>query len=291
MSDSLRLGLMHVNSKDRMVLNSLLELIGARGGQSWSLAGGTDAQAVMVDVDSPEGRQIWPELDQNDMPRIALTRRRDFSASLVLTKPIRSQPLVRVLEDVLDALENPINTADWPVIEFDPRDGLPLAECLRRRVWDGPVLLGGGDLAELSIDPGAGAWYFGASDRELIMLIRRSYVAEDGHLLSSPGLLDHTYGLEPRKLSDLKWRTGIALSSRALHPELVGPVEFMLPQIPLQALSDTAFSRQARILTRQRLGVDQLVDASQAEPGDVVAFLNACHICGYLVVMRSEALR
>lgn len=291
MSDSLRLGLMHVNSKDQMVLNSLLELIGSRGGQSWSLAAGHEADAVVVDVDSAEGGQIWPELDHGDTPRIALTRRRDFSANLVLTKPIRSQPLVRVLEDALDAMENPIDTEDWPVIEFEPRDGLPLAECLRRRIWGGPVLLGGGDLAELCIDPGAGAWYFGASDRELVMLIRRSYMAQDGHLLSSSELPEHTHGLEPRKLSDLKWRTGVALSSRALHPELAGPVEFMLPQIPFQALSDTAFSRQARILTRQRLGVDALVEASQADLGDVVAFLNACHVCGYLVLTRPEALR
>ncbi|MFU8877540.1 MAG: hypothetical protein ACNA7E_05310, partial [Wenzhouxiangellaceae bacterium] len=269
MSESLRLARIHLDPKDLKVLGSLLELAGGRNGISWELVDGRQADAFLIDVDNPKGQQAWRELESGTAPVIALTGQRDFHAWLVLRKPLRSQVVFRTLERVVTELENPVDVDNWPSLEFGDSGALPLAEHLRRQTWEQPVLISGDDVSDLIIDPGAGVWYFSGSDPELTRLLRRQFMSEDGRVLSSADLLQNTNGLEQRNLAALKWRAGLALSSRALHPDLAGSVEFMMPQVPMQALSDTSFSRQARALVQQSLSVRGLIEASQVEPGDV----------------------
>jgi len=100
--------------------------------------------------------------------------------------------------------------------------------------------------------------------------------------------MQHTEGLEQQNLANLKWRAGLALSSGALHPDLAGEIRFMLPQVPLQALSDTAYSRQARILIRKPVDADELAESATADRSDVAEFLNACYTCGFLLLDSSS---
>jgi hypothetical protein len=139
----------------------------------------------------------------------------------------------------------------------------------------------------LVIDPGAGVWYYGGSDREMSELLATRLRRSNVNSVSSHQLVDLTGRLEQQNLSNLKWRAGLGLSDGGLHPDLAGPVRFMLPQVPLQALSDTAYSRQARILIKQPL-LDELASASGADRGDVAQFLNACHTCGFLLLDRRD---
>ena len=286
MSESFRLSTASVSSKDLRVLKSLLGLSEARSDQRWEIdPEGEGGDAVLVDVDNPDGAAIWPELEQQARPAVALSKRRDFPARLVLRKPIRSQQLMRLLRELVEAAQRPRREDEWPVIGFgDDGSPLPLAEHLRRHNWDQPVMIGGDYLPELVIDPGAGIWYSGASDRELAHLLRRRFALDDARPLSSHELVEHTEGLEQQNLTNLKWRAGLALSNGALHPDLVGDIRFMLPQVPLQALSDTAYSRQARVLIRKPVGVRELAEASNADRSDVIEFLNACHTCGFLLL-------
>jgi len=285
MVEALRLTTQFVSPKDLKVLRSLLGLSGAAAGADWQVAEGEDGDVLLVDVDHPDGAAAWPELSRGGRTAVALSRRRQFAARLVLHKPIRSQPLLRVLKDALEAAENPDRDEGWPMLVFGDDDSeLPLAEHLRRHHWDQPVLIGGDFLPELVIDPGSGVWYSSASDRELARLLRRHFRRAEARRLSSTELVSHINGLEQQNLANLKWRAGLALSSGALHPDLGGDVRFMLPQVPLQALSDTAYSRQARVLIREPVTADDLVDQSSADRGDVAEFLNACHSCGFLLL-------
>lgn len=287
MADVHRLTTRFLSAKDLKVLRSLLALSSATGSH-WELTEDDEGDALLVDVDHPDGAAAWPELVLQQPGVIALTRRRQFAARLLCPKPIRPQLLLRLLDEALELAENPPNDDEWPVLVFGEGDvDLPLAEHLRRHHWDQPVLIGGDYQSELVIDPGAGVWYSSASDRELAQLLRRKLRRSEARALSSVELLHHTNGLEQQSLTHLKWRAGLALSSGALHPDLAGDARFMLPQVPLQALSDTAYSRQARILIREPLTAKELLARSLAERSDVAEFLNACYTCGFLLVDRS----
>lgn len=271
-------------------MRSLLGLSGGKSDQNWEIdVDRDDGDAVLVDVDHPDGASMWPEVSQQQQrPAVALTRRRDFPARLVLNKPIRSQQLMRLLADLSTAPTVSNVEDEWPILAFGDDDAeLPLAEHLRRHSWDQPVMIGGDYLPELVIDPGSGVWYSSASDRELARLLRRNFSRAEARALASHELVEHTQGLEQQNLANLKWRAGLALSSGALHPDLAGNIRFMLPQVPLQALSDTAYSRQARILIRKPLDAGELAESSNSDRGDVAEFLNACYTCGFLLLDSS----
>jgi len=293
MTEPYRLSTQFVSPKDLRVLRSLLSLSGATGAQ-WEVLGEGDdsagSDALLVDVDHPDGATAWPDLSSDGSAAIALTRRRQFAAQFLLQKPIRAQQLLRLLEQALKTSENPDPEDGWPILVFgvDEDAELPLAEHLRGHSWDQPVLIGGDYLPELVLDPGAGVWYSSASDRELAHLLRRKIRRGDARRISSADMVEHINGLEQQNLANLKWRAGLALSSGALHPDLAGEVRFMLPQVPLQALSDTAYSRQARILIREPLTAEELLQHALAERSDVAEFLNACHSCGFLLIDRSQ---
>ena len=287
---SLRLNTLNVSSKDLKVLRSLLGLSGGKSDHSWEIdVDRDDGDAVLVDVDNPDGAAVWPEVSQQSRPAAALTRRRDFAARLVLNKPIRSQQLLRLLAEFSTASDDPQIEERWPVLAFgDDEAELPLAEHLRRHNWEQPVMIGGDYLPELVIDPGSGVWYSSASDRELARLLRRNFSRSEARSLASRELVEHTEGLEQQNLANLKWRAGLALSSGALHPDLAGSIRFMLPQVPLQALSDTAYSRQARVLIRKPVDADELVESAKSDRNDVAEFLNACYTCGFLLLDSSS---
>lgn len=288
-----RLATLHVSPKDLKVLHSLLNLTGSRSRSEWVIGSDRDedGDAVLIDVDDPQGAAAWPELEDRPRPAVALSRDRGFPARHLLHKPIRSQQLQQLLGDLAASGDMPDGAAGWPALVFEQGDdpALPLAEHLRRRSWDQPVLLTEGNDAWLVIDSGAGVWYSNASDREFDELFRRRLRRDEVRPLSSTELIDHTNGLEQQRLANLKWRAGLALSGRALHPDLVGDVRFMLPQVPLQALSDTAYSRQARALLERPKDAAELAESSRADVHDVAAFLNACHVCGFLVLGRETA--
>jgi hypothetical protein len=289
MAQTLRLSALHVSSKDLKVLRSLLGLSGEQAGRTWIVdEERDDGDALLVDVDNPDGAALWPELNQQSLPVVALSKRRDFPARMRLGKPIRSQQLIRLLAELAEPRPPEPATETWPVLAFGGDDDeLPLAEHLRRHNWDQPVMIGGDYLPELVIDPGAGVWFSSASDRELSRLLRRHFSRADARVLGSRELVEHSSGLEQQSLANLKWRAGLALSNGALHPDLAGDVRFMLPQVPLQALSDTAYSRQARILIRQPTTAEELKEAGNADKNDVAEFLNACHTCGFLLLDRA----
>ena len=285
---------LHLSTKDMNVLRSLMKLAAGKTQREWKVNGsetlnGSHVDVVLVDVDQPDGAALWPEVSQQHHTAVALSRRRDFPARFVLHKPIRSQQLISLLADLSVASESDRKENEWTVMAFaDGDEELPLAEHLRRHHWDQPVLIGGDYLPELIIDSGAGAWFTSATDRELARLLRRNFSRDEARSLSSSALVEHINGLEQQNLTNLKWRAGLALSAGALHPDLAGNVTFMLPQVPHQALSDTAYSRQARTLIRQPMTIDELQAQSEAARNDVAEFLNACYVCGFLLLDRSN---
>lgn len=292
MAELLRLRVVGIGDKDLRVLRSLLSLAPEGSIPRCQVDHDLDeaeADGVLVDVDSAPGRAYWESRPTQGLPVVALTRRRDYPALLQLNKPLRSSQVLQMIGWLNDPDSMPKAPEEWPVMSLGNDDEpLPLGEHLRRHNWDQPVQIMVGAAPGLIIDPGSGVWYYGGSDREMSELLATRMRRSNVNGVSSHQLVELTGRLEQQNLSNLKWRAGLGLSDGALHPDLAGTVRFMLPQVPLQALSDTAYSRQARILIKQPLLADELVSASGADRDDVAQFLNACHTCGFLLLDRRD---
>jgi hypothetical protein len=81
MSDQPTLSALHVGPKDLMVMRSLLNLAGGRdSGQAWRISEQPGGDVTLVDIDSPEGEDVWKNMTQRGQAVIALTRRKEFPA-------------------------------------------------------------------------------------------------------------------------------------------------------------------------------------------------------------------
>ncbi len=306
MPETLTLSTFHVGPKDLMVMRSLLNLAGGRdSGRSWQISDGSDGDVKLVDVDQDEGEDIWKQLTQEGQAVIALSKRKDFPASHLLHKPLRSRAFLKVLTDLAEggsgvdvsagvdeeapsAPDEPAEANVWQAIDVDERaETFTLAEHLRRQSWSKPVVITHPGWPLILIDPGSGAWFFDGSISELSPpMFAEPMPVKAGVPISSADLVDRVSGHRQRPLSELKWFAGLAQSRGRLHPDLLGEVEFMLTQVPAEAMKNEQLHRLARILIRGPISLEDLRSESDQPPENVMAFLNACYTSGKLLVNR-----
>lgn len=296
MPKSLTLSVLESGAKEVMVMRSLLNLAGSGEGQpGWQVVTEPGGDVTVIDVDSDAGSQRWQEMTDAGESTIALTRKRDFDAEFRLSKPLRSRQFLDLLEDLrqrsTEAVE-PVEEPERPVTPVwqaweqrkDP-DIATLAEHLRRKTWSVAVELSHAGWPRLLIDPGSGAWYYDGSISDMTpAMFAEVLPATAGVPVSSEELARRAGTMERRSLSELKWFAGLAQSRGRLHPDLVDEVEFMLTQVPPQALDNEHFQRLAKILIRQPVTLDELYSESGEAPATVVSFLNACYTAGRLLL-------
>ena len=303
MSDTMILSALKVGPKDLMVMRSLLNLAGGRGsGQSWEISEEVGGDVTLVDVDTEEGREAWEGLNQLGEPVIALTRNKGSDARYALTKPLRSRDFLTLLtklasgefsaeEEIENEVQSPaVVESIWQAMDVsEKQDQCTLAEHLRRQTWKKPVVLTHPGWPMLLIDPGSGAWFFDGSISELTPpMFAESMPASAGQPVSSADLVDRVQGHKQRSLSELKWFAGLAQSRGKLHPDLMGEIEFMLTQVPGEAMRNEQLQRLAQILIRGPQNIEGLLEQSGQPPENVTAFLNACYTSGKLLVNRTS---
>ncbi|MCC5866164.1 MAG: hypothetical protein JJU31_13655 [Wenzhouxiangella sp.] len=302
MAADLTLSALNVGPKDLMVMRSLLNLAGGRdGSESWQILEQLGGDVAIVDVDSEDGEARLEELNQLSPLVIALTRRKDFSGRFVLHKPLRSREFLNLLTrlasgDIGSAPEaeaepekaEPVDLqSDWPAMDEFQNGNYTLAEHLRRQTWKKPVVITHPGWPLVLIDPGSGAWFFDGSITDLSPpMFALSMPATAGVQVSSAELVDRVQGHRQRPLSELKWFSGLAQARGRLHPDLVGEVQFMLTQVPAEAMKNEQLHRLAQILIRGPIGIDELRDESGQAPETIMAFLNASYTSGKLLVNR-----
>ncbi len=303
MSDRMILSALKVGPKDLMVMRSLLNLAGGRGaGQTWEVSEQVGGDVTLVDIDSDEGRETWKSLNELGQAVIALTRNKDESVRFRLSKPLRSREFLDLLNKLasgdfsVEDEERFENSAPakvesiWQAMEVKERQGhFTLAEHLRRQTWKKPVVITHPGWPLLLIDPGSGAWFFDGSISELTPpMFAETLPATAGQSVSSADLVDRVQGHKQRSLSELKWFAGLAQSRGKLHPDLMGDVEFMLTQVPGEAMRNEQLHRLAQILIRGPQSIEALLEKSGQPPENVSAFLNACYTSGKLLVNRNS---
>jgi hypothetical protein len=304
MSDHLTLSALKVGPKDMMVMRSLLNLAGGRDtGQTWSIAEEEGGDVTVVDVDSDEGAQTLRQMTERGYLTIALSRHKDFQARFLLGKPLRSREFLKMLRTLasgdFEPEEPTSQVADgqafvdsiWETLEVDQKkDGhFTLAEHLRRQTWRKPVVITHPGWPLLLLDPGSGAWFFDGSISELTPpMFAELMPVSAGTPVSSADLVERVQGHRQRPLSELKWFAGLAQSRGKLHPDLAGELEFMLTQVPSEAMQNEQLHRLAQILIRGPINLEDLRRESGQAPENVTAFLNACFTSGKLLVNRTS---
>jgi len=305
--EPLVLSVRHADRKDRMVMRSLINLISGRGdGVVWELSEELGGDVTIVDVDSSAGEQEWRSLLPQTGALIAMTRRAHFEAPTLLGKPLRSREfrelLARVAQGDMPAIdpgriasaaepgeESPVSGADTEEsASRSSEPGLTLADHLRGQTWGGPVALDCDGWPVLLIDPWSGSWFYDGSIGDLDPnSFARAMPASAGVSLSNTELVQRIEGHRQRPLSELKWYAGLAQLPGRLHPDLHGDAQFMLMQVPPEAMKNELLHELARITLRGPISFRRLLEESEQPEANVAAFLNACYCSGKLLVNRS----
>lgn len=305
--DPLVLSVLHAGRKDRMVMRSLINLIsGSSDAVAWELSEDSGGDVTIVDVDSSAGEQEWRALLPHTGALIAMTRRADFEAPVLLAKPLRSREfrdlLARFAAGEMPAVEagritsaqesEPLKADSAAASEGDASSaverGMTLADHLRGQSWEGPVALTYEGWPVLLIDSWSGSWFYDGSIGDLDpKSFAQQIPASAGVSLSNTELVQRIEGYRQRPLSELKWYAGLAQSPGRLHPDLHGDTQFMLMQVPPEAMKNELLHELARIALRGPISFQRLLEESEQPEANVSAFLNACYCSGKLLVNRS----
>jgi hypothetical protein len=291
------LSLAAVGADEERYLRSLLALLKTYLEPQWCLATrlGDLPDAVLVDMDGPEGRQVWENVHFGGIPRIALSRDQVLGAEWTLLKPIKtggSHSVTEVLSQVATKLQ-----IDDPARAAPGGKAATFAEMVRRahhgsHPFPADVVLQNGSV--LIIDSEKQIYYSSRTTDELIALLRsrrrlQGKVAPVSDTAKAPARLAR-WGIKPRPLEELLWLTGLVAGAG----ESLGGWNAKDP-VRLTRWPDFAklpyrqvHLKMAAMLTKQGALASAVAEACEVAAGDVADFLNACAEIG---VLESKAVR
>ena len=283
------LSLANVGADEERYLRSLLALLKSYLEPQWCLATrlGDLPDAVLVDMDGPEGRQVWENVDFGDIPRIALSRDQVLGAEWTLLKPIRTGGPHSVTE-ILQAVAGKLQISD-PARDSPERRKHTFAALVRKayhKTYPADVVLPTGSV--LVVDSANQLFYSSRTTDELIALLRNRRRL-DGRVIPvvKPAKLPTRlarWGIQPRALEQLLWLTGLVTGAG----ESLGGWD---PSEPVRLTRWPDFAslpyrqchlQMAAMLTAREARVGAVAEACGAAPGDAADFLNACAEIGIL---------
>lgn len=304
-------------------MRSLINLSLGRGGEyQWTVIEQPGGDLTLIDVDDDAGQTLAASMGGNSGRLIAFTRDRATAFPVRLGKPLRSREFLSLLEKLADGQDLPApdpvvdeavdidadepvqesvppvveaaendeneNEPEWPTFDQEPGAGYrTLAEHLRLNAWRKPGVLTQAGWPLLVIDPGSGAWFFDGTITDLKPQQFAEPIPDSAVVpISNDELVERIQGHRQRPLSELKWFAGLAQSRGQLHPDLAGEVEFMLTQVPAEAMKSEALHALARLLIRGPMTADSLLEESGHTREDISAFLNACYTSNKLLLNR-----
>jgi len=291
------LSLAAVGADEERYLRSLLALLKTYLEPQWCLAArlGDLPDAVLVDMDGPEGKQVWENVHFGGIPRIALSRDQVLGAEWTLLKPIKTGGQHSVTE-VLSQVASKLQIAA-PAVDAASGKTATFAQLVHRahrnsHPHPADVVLQNGSV--LIIDSEKQSYYSSRTTDELIALLRsrrrlHGKVVAVSDTAKLPGRLAR-WGIKPRPLEELLWLTGLVEGAG----ESLGAWNTSAP-VRLTRWPDfaklpyrQAHLKMAAMLTKQGALASAVAEACEAAPGDVADFLNACAEIG---VLESKAVR
>jgi len=243
--------------------------------------------AVLIDMDSEEGRHVWESVDFGGTPRIALSRDRVLAAEWTLVKPVRpggAHSLTEVLQAVAGKVE-----LSTPARSEPSSNWISFASLVRKareKPYAADIVLATGSV--LVMDSAAQVFYSSRTTEELVALLRNrrrldGKVVAVAEAKKIAGRLAR-WGIVPRPLEELLWLTGLVTGAG----ESLGGWDPREP-VRLRKWPDFAtlpyrqcHTKMAAILTVRATLVGALAAECEVATGDAADFLNACAEIGIL---------
>jgi hypothetical protein len=283
------LALAAVGADEERYLRSLLALLKTYLEPQWCLAArlGDLPDAMLVDMDSPEGRQVWENVHFGGIPRIALSRDQVLGTEWTLLKPIKTGGPHSVTE-VLSTVAGKLQISD-PAQALQAEKTVTFAQLVRRAyrmsgLFD--VTLQNGSVVIL--DPENQLYYSSRTTDELIALLRsrrrlngKVRSVSDTHKVAARLA---RWGIKPRPLEELLWLTGLVSGAGESISgwKLNEPVRLSrwpdFAKLPYRQVH----LKMAALLTKEGALPGAVAEACEVAPGDVADFLNACAEIGIL---------
>ena len=281
--------LVNVGSDEERYLRSVLALLKTYLEPSWCIATrlGDLPDAVLVDMDSKEGLQVWESVDFGGTPRIAFSRDQVLAAEWTLLKPIRPggpHSLTEVLTAVAGKLQLSAPAPAVPTSKWRPFASLVHKAC--QQPFPADVVLATG--SALVVDPTGKVFYSSRTTDELVALLRNRRRI-DGKVVTVPDARKFAvrlarWGIVPRPLEELRWLLGLVAGAG----ESLGAWD---PHEAVRLRQWPDFSKlpyrqshlkMAAMLTADAALAGALAGACEVAVGDAADFLNACAEIGIL---------
>jgi hypothetical protein len=283
------LSLVSVGTDEERYLRSVLALLKTYLEPQWCIAArlGDLPDAVLVNMDSEEGRQVWENVDFRGTPRIALSRDLVLAAQWTLLKPIRAggpHSLTEVLTAVAGKLQLSAPAPSVPTSKWRAFAHLVRRACHQSFPAD-VVLATGSALVVYS----AGQVFYSSRTIDELTALLRNRRRIDGKVAAVPDAHKFAarlaqWGIKPRPLEELLWLTGLSTGAG----ESLGAWD---PREPVRLSRWPDFAslpyrqchlKMAAILTDHGSLAGELADACEVAAGDAADFLNACAEIGVL---------
>jgi hypothetical protein len=283
------LSLVNVGTDEERYLRSLLALLKTYLEPSWCIATrlGDMPDAVLVDLDSKEGLQVWEHVNFGGTPRIALSRDQVLATEWTLLKPIRPggpHSLTEVLTAVAGKLQLSGPAPSAPTSKWRPFATLVRKACQQPHPADIVLVTG----SALVVDPQGKVFYSSRTVDELTALLRNRRRI-DGKVVAVPDARKFAarlarWGITPRPLEELLWLTGLVSGAG----ESLGAWD---PREPVRLREWPNFDslpyrqchlKMAAMLTADAALAGALAEACEVAVGDAADFLNACAEIGIL---------
>jgi len=292
------LSLVNVGADEERYLRSLLALLKTYLEPSWCIAArlGDLPDAVLVDMDSKEGHQVWENVNFGGTPRIALSRDQVLAAEWTLLKPIRPggpHSLTEVLTAVAGKLQLSAPASSTPTYNWRPFASMVRRAC--QQPYPSDVMLATG--SALVVDPKGQVFYSSRTTDELTALLRNRRRI-DGKVVDVPDTRKLAvrlarWGIRPRPLEELLWLTGLVTGAG----ESLGTWDLREP-VRLKRWPDFAslphrqvHLKMAAILSDHGSLAGELAVACGVATGDAADFLNACAEIGILETRAGSAIQ
>lgn len=274
---------------------------------AWTLAAETDAQVLVIDMDSMYGHMSWLKAAGGGKTTVGLTANDRSETDYLLRRPVSVEGLKAVLEQIAS---KPMAAASTPAPEVTADTAGPAAEYLvavttgkitampaavaheprvsdflSSRALGGPAKVQLPGAPTLAFDPGTQTYVGSASLKPLLpyvqAVIRESDVeaidlAEFERIKASSG------GAQP--YMRLLWLCGLSITNGELLPGYSPAKKFMLTKWPQIEREFPKHFRLATVMMKGPALVRDLAELSGVAPAEVVAFINAGLLTGSVVV-------
>ena len=292
------LSLVNVGADEERYLRSLLALLKTYLEPSWCIAArlGDLPDAVLVDMDSKEGHQVWENVNFGGTPRIALSRDQVLAAEWTLLKPIRPggpHSLTEVLTAVAGKLQLSAPASSTPTYNWRPFASMVRRAC--QQPYPSDVMLATG--SALVVDPKGQMFYSSRTTDELTALLRNRRRI-DGKVVDVPDTRKLAarlarWGIRPRPLEELLWLTGLVTGAgeSLCTWDLREPVRLKRWPDFASLPHRQVHLKMAAILSDHGSLAGELAVACGVATGDAADFLNACAEIGILETRAGSAIQ